>query len=279
MNKTYPSPLDSLTDQQKQKIAELKQIVAGWIPELEQPERDFLDELCYYRYAMGYLWKVDEAAKYLRKTLDWRKSFKPYKITLEDVKKVASHPWLFHHGYTKQGHPIVYVHMGKDKFDNDEETRLLKFKYIVYVSEQCVKKMPKNVFQCVWVLDLHDCSVGLDLFKKGKDMFLSLGDYYCERMKMTVTLNMSWTLSFLWHFIKVFLYPETLEKYQFVSGDKEEIKKHLLKYIEEDQLISHYSGTADYTYNLTKMLEQEYHLFKSALLDAQQQQVESVDLD
>lgn len=75
---------------------------------------------------MGYLWKIDEAAKYLRKTLDWRKTFKPYAITLTDVQKVATHPWIFHHGYTKQGQPVVYVHLGKDKYDNDEETRLLK---------------------------------------------------------------------------------------------------------------------------------------------------------
>lgn len=160
------------------------------------------------------------------------------------------------------------------------------------MSEQAIKKMPANIFQCVWVLDLHDCSVGMDLLKRTKDMFLSLGDYYCERMKMTVTLNMvrcvyliitlclqSWTLSFLWHFLKVFLYPETLEKYQFVSGDKEEIKKHLLKFIEEDQLISNYAGTADFTYNLTKMLEQEYHLAKSAVLDAQQEQQEAAAIE
>lgn len=49
MNKTYANPLANLTDAQKQKIAELKQIVSAWLPELEKPERDFLDELCYYR--------------------------------------------------------------------------------------------------------------------------------------------------------------------------------------------------------------------------------------
>ena len=45
------SPLAKLTPQQLATIEELKKIAAEWIPNLEQPEIDFLhDELCCYRY-------------------------------------------------------------------------------------------------------------------------------------------------------------------------------------------------------------------------------------
>lgn len=49
------SPFEKLTPQQKNVLEELKQIVATWIPTLEQPEIDFLDELCYYRYACTWV--------------------------------------------------------------------------------------------------------------------------------------------------------------------------------------------------------------------------------
>jgi len=48
------SPLAKLTPQQLATIEELKKIAAEWIPNLEQPEIDFLhDELCCYRYVIG----------------------------------------------------------------------------------------------------------------------------------------------------------------------------------------------------------------------------------
>lgn len=255
---SFASPLEKLTPEQKNKIQELKDITTKWIPNLEQPEVDFLDDLCFFRYLYGYKWNLKNAEKALKKTVEWRASFKPYNITLKDVEPVAKQGYMYHYGFDKRGRPVVYVRLGLDKCPNDEEHRTLKLKHFCYITEQCIRSMPKNVHSVSWIVDLSDCSLSLDLVKQVKDMFVQVGDYYCECLSKAFVTNCSWTMTFFWNFLKVFLEPETVEKYVFVSGNKD----IFLKYIDEAQLLKQYQGKATFEFDIKEQLALETKMLK-----------------
>jgi hypothetical protein len=249
-------PVASLTDEKKAKLAELRKVVDSWNIQ-DKEVQNFVSDLTLFRFLNGLGWDVQVAAPQLKETCDWRASFKPENVKLSDVEKVAKQGYMYHFGYDKKFRPVIYLQLGKDKAENDEEGRMLKFKNVVWIMEDCIKKMPKGVYNITWIIDATNTSLTLSLVKQMKDMFTKLGDYYTERLAMAFVLNVPWTLSFIWQFIKMVLPKETVEKYQLISGNTAALKETFLKYIDESQLIEEYGGTAKFSFNFEAMLAAE----------------------
>lgn len=249
-------PLSNLTEEQKKKIAELRGIVDSW--KISDPDvQAFVTDLTLFRFLNGLQWDVKVAAPQLKETCDWRASYRPEKVKLTDVEKAAKSGYMFHTGYDKEFHPIIYLQLGKDTLENDEENSKLKLKNVVWIMEDTIKKMPKGVYQITWIIDASNASLTLSNVKAMKDMFSKLGDYYTERMKRAFVLNVPWTLSFIWQFLKMVLPKETVEKYQLISGSPEQLKETFVKYISEDQLIADYAGKASYKFDFEAMKKAE----------------------
>jgi hypothetical protein len=94
-----------------------------------------------------------------------------------------------------------------------------------------------------------------------KVMFDELGIYYTERSHRIIVLNAGWTLSFIWGVIKSFLPQHVIDKYVFVSGYKDDIKKQLDKYAAPDQLALY--GEKDFKYDQDYLLAKELEVFCS----------------
>lgn len=262
-----------MTDEQKQKIAELRAMVDGW--KITDPDvLAFVSDLTLYRFLKGLQWDVKVAGPQLKETCDWRAKFHPQNLKLTDVEKAAKSGYMFHTGYDKEFHPIIYLQLGKDKLENDDEGSLLKFKNVVWIMEDTIKKMPKGVYQITWIIDASNTSLTLSNVKAMKDMFSKLGDYYTERMKRAFVLNVPWTLSFIWQFLKMVLPKETVEKYQLISGTPEQLKETFSKYIADDQLIAEYAGKAPFKYDFEAMKKLEASATTAAPVNT-----ESLDLD
>ncbi|KAL0486324.1 phosphatidylinositol transfer protein [Acrasis kona] len=210
---------------------------------------DVLDDMCIYRYMYGYLWDVDVAVKQCVDMLQWVRSFKPKDIKLKDLESVAQNGYLFHHGVDKLNRPVFYLLIGKDSAPNTEENVDLKFKHLVHTNEQCIKRLEENgqddIYQILWVVDMKNGSVNLNLVKSLRHLFDNLGVRYPERCGQILILNPPWTLNVIWAFTQ-----QQIDKYKFIKGTTEKIKQELLKYIDEDQIpqCAGYDTTGSWTY-------------------------------
>jgi len=123
--------------------------------------------------------------------------------------------------------------------------------------EKCIKKMKPGVYNMCWIIDVKDASLSLSTVKQVKDMFTKMGDYYTERLGRCIVINYSFTMGLIWNFVKPFLAPETVAKYQLMKGGKDELLPAFTKYVDKSQLIQEFYGDAKYVYDFDKSLKQE----------------------
>jgi hypothetical protein len=167
---TRESPIDSLTDEEKQKLAELRETVNSW--ELDEEQKEFCTDLTLYRYLFGLSWDMEAVNKQLKDTLDWRKEYRPQDIRLEELEPVARSGWLFTADLVdKDSRPILYMLVQNDSSAADENLDI-KFRHIAYTLETMFQKMKEpgmeNVYQVTWIVDFKNVSLSVDLVKKLK---------------------------------------------------------------------------------------------------------------
>lgn len=247
--------LSTVTDDQKKKIQELRQIVDSW--KLDKLEQDFCDDTTLWRFLHGLHFDLQVTAGQLKETCEWRAKFKPHQLLYKDIEPAAKQGYLFHYGYDKKYRPIIYLILGKDKVENNEEGQLLKFKSVAHLMERIIRKTPKGVHNFTWIIDTKDTSLSLGVVKQMKDMFSKLGDYYTERLAMAFVVNVHWTLKLVWNCVCLFLQPETVAKYQLVQGTPEQLREPFTKHIDADQLLVEYGGNAKFTFDFAEQSKLE----------------------
>lgn len=248
--------LPTLSDEQRLKINQLRERCEKWISELGEDEKKFMrgefgdygnDENLYFRYLEGYGWnKLDEAEQGLKETCAWRANMKPHQLKFEDIKKeVREQEFILQRGNDKEGHPVLYVHMGKDKLPSDsEERKYHKYLYFVYWTEQTILSMKNQNYQITWVIDVQDTNLSVSLAKSMKNTFLDLGIYYCDRLSYAVIVNCSFSISLIWKFVRPFLTNRALQRYYVFSNSKDgrsNSEKKLNEIIGTDHLFKNFS--------------------------------------
>jgi hypothetical protein len=242
------NPLEHLSDEQKKKMKELREITKTW--GVAPKEEKFLDDMCLFRYLDGLHYDMEVTKKQLKETVEWRAKYDPESITLEELEPVAKQGHMFTVGFDKYSRPVIYFIMGKDTLENDEKSQSLKFRYVVWMMEQCVKLMPPGIYKATWVIDLKDSSLSLSVIKQVKDMFAKLGDYYTERLACALVTNYSWSIGFIWGFVSKFiLHPETVAKYKFLNGSITELPDQFAETIDVNQLIPEFGGKSTFKFD------------------------------
>jgi hypothetical protein len=213
---TRPSPLDELTTEEREKMNELREMVTGW--DLGPEEKQFCTDLTLYRYLYGLSWDMELASKQLKDTVEWRKTYRPQDIRLEELEPVARTGWMFHKFHDKEGRPILYIVVEKDETSADEHLDL-KFRHIAYVLENCFQDMEENGYSVTWIVDFKNASVSIDLVKKMKaamgnigmfclHLLLTLlykGYYYPENLYRIFVLNVGWIVNVMFAFGRTFM--------------------------------------------------------------------------
>jgi hypothetical protein len=248
------SPLATLNQEQKEKMEKLRSIVNEW-GSVEDPSQ--VNDLALYRYLKGLGWDIDIAAKHLKETLEWRSTFRPQDLELRDFERVAKSGWCYHYGFDRESRPVIYMKLGRDSAPDSEENRMLKYKFLAYVQEKCVSRMPENVINITWVVDLDGASITMSLIKSMKDMFVKLGDHYTERLAKVYVMNLGWGLSMIWSFMKHFLAQTTVDKYNILSGGEKTIKAELSKAIDPSQLPKDFFGDLDHNFKFDTIVAEE----------------------
>jgi hypothetical protein len=261
MSKAVVSPLTTLTQEEKDKLAQFRTIVDGW-GEIEDPKQ--VDDMALFRYLKGLQWNMDVASAHLKETVEWRKTFRPQDLTLRDLESVAKSGWCYQYGFDKESRPIIYMKLSKDKAPDTEENRMLKYKLLAYIQEKCVARMPEGVYNITWVVDLAGASITLSLIQSMKDMFVKLGDHYTERLAKVYVMNLGWGLSMIWSFLKPFLAASTIAKYNILNGKDSQNREALAKDIDVSQLPKEFLGDKDYQFDLEKEIQEDEKLKQSA---------------
>ncbi|KAL0489859.1 hypothetical protein AKO1_009348 [Acrasis kona] len=250
------SPIQSLNEEQRAKLEQFKEIVASWPEDLIEDKAQ-ADEMAMYRYLLGLQWQLDVASNHLKETLEWRKTFRPQDLRAKDFESVAKQGWCYHYGFDRQSRPIIFLKMGRDTAPDTEENRLLKYKYLAYVQEKCISRMPPGVYNITWVVDLHQANVTLAMCQNMKDMFVKLGDHYTERLARVYVMNLGWGLSMIWSFIKPFLAKSTVEKYNIIKGNDKHIAEEIAKGLDPAQTPKEFFGQVDYNFDIQKIIDEE----------------------
>lgn len=241
--------VEKLNDKEKALLKEFRDRIDKWeapSKEWEAEKQSHCTELTAYRFLFGYEWKVADAEVGLKKCIDWRVEYRPQDVKYEEVALVGKQGFLYHCGFDKYGHPLVWIEVGKHKLENTEEVKDNMFRLLVYIVEKQLREAPEHVHRISWMIELKNSSLSLAIVKSLKDLFYNLGEYYPERMARAVVLNASWWMNAIWAFAKQFMTKTTIEKYKFVKGSTANVRKELSQFIDPVNHLSTYSEYGDY---------------------------------
>lgn len=253
------NPLEHITDEQKSRMEQLRQLTTTW--QMTDEERfHFIDDMCLFRYLKGLNWDLSVAGSQLKETVEWRARMKPQDINLRELETIARQGHLYVHGKDKRGRPIMYYQMGKDLIDNTEENLAMKFKFIVYMMEKAIDMMETGVYSLTWIIDAKNSNLSLSTVNSVKKTFSELGNFYTERLSRTFALNAPWHFNAIWAIVKLFLVEETKQKYIFVKGDINYVRSQICQHIDESQLIKEYGGSSTFSFDYDGLLEEDHTL-------------------
>lgn len=231
-----------LTDDQLEKLHQLHKLV-------DDPENPFLTVPCLCRYLRARNYNVEKAYKMLTETIKWRKEFKPelFGPDSEVVKRGKKNKDFYMIGKTKLGQPICYMtpNANVDENPNSEKIPDEGLKWLAYILEEGIRRMGPGVETMVLIVDLRNYGIRANS-SGGKDEIMKcinmLMNHYPERLGKFFICDHPWWFNVIWWFVYPFLSNETVQKVHFVSGDLENKRKELGKYIDLEQLSTEFGG-------------------------------------
>ncbi len=110
----------------------------------------------------------DDNEKFMKAMVEWRVTYRPERLRLADFPQTARSGFIYFYGHDLHGHPILWLTVGKDTSPNDAVGKALKFNQLVYLQQSYLRKCPKNIYSCIWVVELKDSSLSLSFVKSMK---------------------------------------------------------------------------------------------------------------
>ncbi|KAI9343121.1 CRAL-TRIO domain-containing protein [Obelidium mucronatum] len=253
----YPLSPPSLSLEELELVESLNQLIPGLIGSLSdgsitpQESETLLDwskkSNAAKRYLVDCKWDLAAATKKLGATLEWRRSYKPEEITLEEVEVEAKTGKGFISGFDKQGRPILFIIPRLDTAENPE--RALRF--LVMLIERLIGLMPAGVEKMAVVVDFE--GVG---FFNATPMSVAikylhvLQNHFPERLGVLVVMNPTLFLSGLFSVLKPLMDPVTVAKIHLLSPTGSATDSFDLQSIfSADQLPVAYGGTHEFSYD------------------------------
>eukprot|EP00761_Pharyngomonas_kirbyi_P014769 gb/GECH01014799.1/.p1 GENE.gb/GECH01014799.1/~~gb/GECH01014799.1/.p1 ORF type:complete len:278 (+),score=65.46 gb/GECH01014799.1/:1-834(+) len=256
VDKVIPNPMDALTQDQEQCYHRLRATIEKM--NLTEEDKEFCSPLCYYRFLKGYQWNIAKAEEKLKSTIEWRRSYQPKNIKYEEIEDIAKAKLGYVHGLDKEGRPVLYFNFGNDPLSNTRENVAHKMRFMVYMLELATSRMPPNVYNTTWVVDMDHSNVSFSTFKAFKDLIIELSEYYSEILGAAIVIHCGRTIQMTWNCIKPFLADTTVRKYS-ICRKKKTVAEKLRIHIDEGQLSSLVGGSAEFNFDafLSQLKQQQ----------------------
>eukprot|EP00842_Homolaphlyctis_polyrhiza_P001301 jgi/Hompol1/2171/HPOL_005876-RA len=222
-----PIKLAPLSDTEKDALAAMKARVRlaspdgndnniipnGFDGEQLSQAKAFCNEACLLRYLRAHRFNVDGAAKGLRETLLWRKSYGTNDITPEDIESEAEQGNTYMNGFDNFGRPIIYIKKRGVLGDPEKNVKL-----VIYTLEQAIRLMPQGVERLTIVFDFtHYTRANSPPINISLMTLRVIMSHYPERLGVAYFVNAPWVFSLLWNIVQTFLDPVTKAKIHFIK--------------------------------------------------------------
>ncbi|OMJ10373.1 CRAL-TRIO domain-containing protein [Smittium culicis] len=157
---------------------------------------------------------MDDVMKAIRKTLEWRISYRPHAINPDEIRTDAIPGKLYMSGFDRKGRPAMIM---KPYLENtrDPESQI---KYVVFNMELASKIMPVGVTKLIILIDLSRLVFSMITPPKVKKMFLEvLQSHYPETLGRGIIINAPSIFFYGYKLISPFIDPVTKRKLFFAS--------------------------------------------------------------
>ncbi|KAF8844208.1 CRAL TRIO domain-containing protein [Paxillus ammoniavirescens] len=190
------------------------------------------------RYIRAAKWKMNDAQKRIKGTLEWRREFKPELILPDEVKIESETGKIILNGFDKDGRPIIYMRPGRE----NTETSPRQLKHLVWWLERAKDMMPPGQESLVIVVDYKSTTLRTNPSVSVASKVLTiLQQHYVETLGRAIVVNLPLLLNFFYKGIAPFLDPVTRDKMRF--------NPDLFELIPKSQLDSDFGGEYEFEFD------------------------------
>ncbi|KAI9444540.1 CRAL/TRIO domain-containing protein [Lactarius indigo] len=214
---TVIKPIYEYDDEQKEKLQALREYAYSLhLPDTDTYapwERRWLDKPdTLPRYLRASKWKLDDARKRVKGTIEWRREFKPELIPPEEVKIEAATGKIILTGFDVDGRPIIYMRPGRE----NTETSPRQLRHLVYILERAKDLMPPGQESLMIIVDYKSTTLRTNpSISVARKVLTILQHHYVETLGRALVVNLPTILSFFYKGISPFLDPVTRDKMRF----------------------------------------------------------------
>ncbi|KXN70413.1 CRAL/TRIO domain-containing protein, partial [Conidiobolus coronatus NRRL 28638] len=211
---------------------------------------------CLLRYLRATRWKLADAEKRLKSTLEWRRVYKPHMLRSSQFIEAGQKGHMITQGFDKFGRPIFIMRPGCQN-STDEK---LKVQFMVYTLETAIKRCPEGTEQLCIIIDWRGSSTtnGFNLNAAYESTNI-LQNHYPGRMGITYSLDASWILSTLLKLMLPLIDPLTQKKIKILNLKDQPslpIEDQMISVIDKDVLYEEYGGASKLNYDPNSYFEE-----------------------
>ncbi|KAI0297579.1 CRAL-TRIO domain-containing protein [Multifurca ochricompacta] len=240
---TVVRPVYEYDEEQKEKLQALREYAyslhlsdddsyAPW-------ERRWLDRPdTIPRYLRAAKWKLDDARKRVKGTIEWRREFKPELIPPDEVKIEAATGKIILTGFDVDGRPIIYMRPGRE----NTVTSPRQLRHLVYILERAKDLMPPGQESLMILVDYKSTTLRTNpSISVARKVLTILQHHYVETLGRALVVNLPTILSFFYKGIAPFLDPVTREKMRF--------NPDLFELVPREQLDADFGGDYEFEFD------------------------------
>lgn len=190
-------------------ISELRQRVAHLPPLPDEPDFNTSEETLI-RYLKSRDWKLEEAARMLIDSIEYRRQTRPQILDCSWCHNRPGFHSLRQVGHDEAGRPVMYssfVQASTHKNSADDSVT-----HVTYLIENAKRTMAPGVSTCVFVIDFTGMTLSSCNPKLGYSMTNVVSNHYPERLGLMVFVNHNAVFQGVWKAIKAFMHPNTVAK-------------------------------------------------------------------
>ncbi|RSH93066.1 hypothetical protein EHS25_007419 [Saitozyma podzolica] len=170
------------------------------------------DPACHPRYMRAAKWKMDDAKRRIKGTIEWRREFKPELIEPEDVSVEAETGKIIISGFDYDARPIIYMRPGRE----NTETSPRQIRHLIFNLERAIDLMPPGQEQVAIIVDYKSAtSQSNPSIGTARKVLNILQNHYVERLGRGLVVNMPWWINAFFSGISPFMDPITRDKIRF----------------------------------------------------------------
>tara|TARA_B100000482_G_scaffold154816_1_gene116704 strand:+ start:488 stop:2005 length:1518 start_codon:yes stop_codon:yes gene_type:complete len=272
-----------ITVEERTRIAELRQLVNEEKKELLSTDalKMYCSDAQLARNLRARKWDVLKAFEMLKKTLLWRKEYKPELITFEDIEEELKTGKQYRSGRDRSGRRIIVMRPSRENTrEHDGNIRLLVYTFenaLWRTNGERIVRGSSNIpalaqEQICVLINFTKWSLKLSPpWRTSMETLHIMQEHYPERLGLAVCYDPPSVFSIFWKLISPFIDVKTKSKIRFVQprGDKQKAAKKMNATFHPNTIDSDMGGRVDATWDLDeyKVFLQRYDAVKKNVFE------------